>query len=116
MSVKTVKNSGKPFVKDDPRINRGGRPIGSGISITTEIKRKLKETYPDSKSKSTYLQEIINVIMEKAIKEKDSYIIKQIWNQIDGLPKHSNVPMDGQLPTPILVQFLKEKTIEKNEG
>lgn len=84
---KTAKNTirrGRPFVKNDPRINRNGRPKGSGISITTEIKRKLKEMRAGEQK--TNLQKLIEVILDKAIIKKDEQIIKQIWNYIDGLP------------------------------
>lgn len=67
--------------------NPEGRPKGAGISITTEIKRKLNEVNP--KHKATYLQLFIQRIMKKAIEDGDTRIIKEIWNYIDGMPKQS---------------------------
>ena len=32
-----------PFEKNDPRINRGGRPVGSKNNATTEIRKKYLE-------------------------------------------------------------------------
>ena len=32
-----------PFKKNDPRINRGGRPVGSQNNATTEIRQKYLE-------------------------------------------------------------------------
>ena len=32
-----------PFVKNDTRINRGGRPVGSKNNATTEIRKKYQE-------------------------------------------------------------------------
>lgn len=74
------------FKKDDPNINRGGRPKGSGISITTAIKREL-EKCPDGESKATYLDLLVKRIMKMAIQDGDNKTIKQIWNYIDGMPK-----------------------------
>ena len=71
----------KPGVSGNP----DGRPPGSGISITTEIKRKLVEI-PEGKDK-TYLQYLIEQILKKAVIEGDQQTIKQIWNYIDGMPK-----------------------------
>lgn len=86
------KNSKKqpkgPFKKNDPRINREGRPKGSGISITTEIKRKLKER-PPGEDKTTYLELLINRILKQAIQDGDQQMIKNLWNYIDGLPRQT---------------------------
>lgn len=76
---------GVPFVKGDPRINLKGRPPGSGISLTTEVKKKLSEC-PEG-SKATYLELLINRIFKQAIQDGDQQMIKQIWNYIDGMPK-----------------------------
>lgn len=85
-SVKTAKKQqvGVPFTKDDPRINREGRPKGSGISITTEIKKKLAKV--PKGQKATYLQLLINRIFKQAIQDGDQQMIKNIWNYVDGLP------------------------------
>jgi len=87
MAEKTArKNIGKPFEKDDPRINRDGRPKGAGISITTAIKREL-EKKPAESDKATYLDLLVTRIMKKAIQEGDQIMIKQIWNYVDGMPR-----------------------------
>lgn len=67
--------------------NPNGRPPGSGISITTEIKKKLDET-PEGQ-KATYLQLLINRIMKQAIQDGDQQMITKIWNYVDGMPKQS---------------------------
>ncbi len=89
-SVKTAEKQqiGVPFTKDDPRINREGRPKGSGISITTEIKKKLKEV-PEGQ-KATYLELLINRIFKQAIQDGDPQMIKNIWNYVDGMPVQTN--------------------------
>lgn len=77
--------------------NPSGRPKGAGISITTEIKRKLEEMCEDDKgNKATYLQKLIDKIMDKAVKDGDQRTIDKIWAYIDGLPKES-LTVDGDL-------------------
>ncbi len=62
----------------------GGRPKGS-LSITAEIKRKLEEV-PKGKKKSA-LSSLVDVILEKALVQKDEKTIRMIWNYVDGQPK-----------------------------
>jgi len=103
MTNKIVKNrytdpkTGK-FIPGNPG---GGRPEGAGISITTEIKRKLEEMNPETKK--TNLQTLLEVILESATKKKDHQMIKQIWNYIDGMPHQSQDITSGgeKLPQPI---------------
>jgi len=86
MTEVTVKNrGGKPFVKGDPRINREGRPPGS-FSITEIIKKKLQEL-PKGERTKTYVVQLVEKILDKAIKDGDQPTQKMIWNYIDGLPK-----------------------------
>ena len=80
--------------------NPDGRPPGSGISITTEIKRKLDEMQPGSRK--TNLQALLEVILEKALKAKDQQMITRIWNYIDGMPQQKTDVTSGGKPIPIL--------------
>lgn len=66
----------------------GGRPKGSGISITTAIKREL-EKCPEGQNKATYLDLLVKRILKKAIQEGDQLMIKQVWNYVDGMPKQN---------------------------
>jgi len=72
------------FVEGNPG---GGRPKGSGISITTEIKKKLAEV-PEGQ-RETYLQLLVNRIFKQAIQDGDSQMIGRVWAYIDGMPKQS---------------------------
>jgi hypothetical protein len=83
-----------PFTKDDPNINRNGRPKGS-VSITSAIKKEL-EKCPEGQDKATYLDLLVKRIMKKAIMEGDQQTIKQIWNYVDGLPKQ-DIQIEGDL-------------------
>jgi len=83
-----------------------GRTVGSGLSLTTEMKRKLAEVPKGSKASN--LEMLIEKIFDMALKEKNEQIIKQIWNYIDGMPKQSNdITSNGQTIEPVLVKFLK---------
>lgn len=105
MTDKTVKKQskqrgkGKPFKKNDPRINRKGRPKGS-LSVVEAIKRKLQEETKDStiEQKKTYLDVLITQIFKKAIAEGDVSMIKDIINRVDGLPikKIEQMGKDGK--------------------
>ena|SRR3990167_10020696 len=69
------------FVPGNPG---GGRPPGSGLSITTEVKKKLAEV--PAGQKATYLSLLINRIMKQAIQDGDQQMITRIWNYVDGMP------------------------------
>ena len=83
------KNSG---ILQDPKTGRfvvgnpgGGRPKGS-VSITGEIKKKLQEAAGNAK---TYLDLVIQKIIDKAIKDGDTATLRIMWSYIDGMPKQS---------------------------
>lgn len=105
MADNTIKNVEKTYT--DPETGKfvpgnpgGGRPKGSGISITTEIKKKLEEV-PEGQ-KATYLELLVNRIFKQAIQDGDQQMIKQIWNYVDGMPNQSTDITSGGKPIPIL--------------
>ena len=73
--------------------NPKGRPVGS-LSITAEIKKRLQEC-PEGKEK-TYLEFLVNKILQQAVLEGNEQMIKQIWAYIDGQPKQA-VELAGQI-------------------
>lgn len=89
--------------------NPKGRPLGSGLSITTEIKKKLAELSNDDK-KATNLQVLVNTILEKAIKDKDERTITRIWSYIDGMPSQSH-KLTGEDGGPIEFANLTDEQI-----
>lgn len=64
--------------------NPNGRPKGS-ISITARIKQEL-ERIPEGQQIS-YLEDFVNTILKKALKNQDKDMIRLIWNYVDGMPK-----------------------------
>lgn len=75
--------------KEDTQFKKGnpggpGRPKGSGLSLTTLLKRHL-EKVPEGQ-KETYADLFIKTLMKKAIVEKDQQSLKLIMNYVDGLP------------------------------
>lgn len=70
----------KKFKEGNPG---GGRPKGT-LSITNEIKKRLRET--KTKDKKLLLDKLIDNILDSALKKKDINMIKQIWNYVDGMP------------------------------
>jgi len=82
------------FTKGDPNINRKGR-IDGGFSLAGILKRKLKEA-PKGLDKRIYAQQIIDNLMDMAIKQKDYNTIKLIFNYVDGLPKQ-NIEFEGEV-------------------
>ena len=75
------------FTKNDPNINRNGRP--KGISITEMVRAKLAEVDPTNKDRKTYGSQVVEAILKRAMKDNDVPMIKAIWSYMDGLPKSS---------------------------
>jgi hypothetical protein len=94
MADSTAKNSNPGgFKKDDPRINREGRPKGS-VSVVVAIKKKLEEC-PEGKEK-TYLHYLVEKIMKKAIIDDDVNMIRDIIDRVDGKPKQPLIGGDEE--------------------
>ena len=84
MSDKTEKKQGgKPFEKDDPRINRAGRPKGVQ-NFTTRIREGLLKIADGETMTNEELLEM--KIFKKAVKQGDNKMIELIWNYLDGKP------------------------------
>jgi hypothetical protein len=113
---KTAENSkvpGKPFEKDDPRINRNGRPKGS-ISVVSAIKKKLEEC-PEGKEK-TYLHYLVEKIMKKAIVDDDVAMIKDIINRVDGMPQQkTDITTDGESLNILGITYVQPKSGDNTE-
>jgi len=84
----------KPFEKNDPRINRKGRPK-KGESMTDILnwaldqKRNIKDG-KTGKEKSLLLRHVLaEKLISKAVDEGDVAAIKYIYDRIDGRPKET---------------------------
>ena len=104
-----------PFKKNDKNINRKGR-LDGGMSITAMVKRKLNQQIVDKNGKTdgtTYADEIIEKIFNKATKDGDVHMLKMIWNYIDGLPKQ-DIGLTGANNKPIPFLNLNINAIQPN--
>jgi hypothetical protein len=106
----------KPFQKDDPRINRSGRPK-KGESLT-DILRELGGIADVSteKGKIERRQAIANRLWQMAI-AGDLAAIKMIYDRIDGSPRQS-VEMTGTdgaklMPEKITIEIVDPKKPKK---
>jgi len=107
MTEKTEIEQADHLYKPGQSGNPKGRPKGKGLSITTEIKRKLKKVKPGEES--TYLQLIIKKILDKALDDGNDAMIKQIWNYIDGLPKETIKQEFDDKVTEVEVKIVRNK-------
>ena len=74
---------GKPFTKNDPRINKEGRPVGTK-NLTTKVREAL-EKIAEGKD-YTYEEAFIKSLLKKAIVDGDTSTQRLIWNYLDGMP------------------------------
>ena len=86
----------KPFEKDDPRINRNGRPK-KGAALTDLLDDKLDLIHKAGKIKR---EAIAEKIIELAL-NGDLTALKYIFDRVDGRPKEtvelSDIELDVQL-------------------
>ena len=75
---------GKPFEKDDPRINRKGRPK-KGAALTDILNDKLDLVHKAGKIKR---EAIAEKIIELAM-NGDLAALKYIFDRVDGRPKET---------------------------
>lgn len=75
-----------PFSKDDPNINRKGRPH-KGYSITEMMQKLIASKVRDEKSgkKVSVRKALGNAILKKAL-AGDMAAIKTVWQYMDGMP------------------------------
>jgi len=109
----TVNDGEKPVDRNEKGQfidgNKTGGTRKGSISITSSIKKELKEIPVGSKE--TYLILLIKRILQKAIVEGDVQLLKQIWAYIDGQPKQTvRVEDDEEM------RIMKEQLIKALES
>lgn len=82
-----IEKDGKVYIKDERgKFTTGtagfGRPKGT-LSLVTILKNKLAEI-PNIKDKRTYAELVVDAIMLKALKEKDTRVLLDILDRVDG--------------------------------
>jgi hypothetical protein len=83
-----------PFVKNDPRINRKGRPK-KGQTLTDILdwaldqKRKIKNEETGEEKSLLLRQMLAQRLIYKAVDEGDVPAIKYIFDRLDGRPKET---------------------------
>jgi len=80
----------KPFEKNDPRINRQGRPK-KGTALTDILSYKLDLVHKSSESKR---EAIAEKLIELAL-NGDIAALKYVFDRVDGKPIESIVLTDG---------------------
>ena len=84
----------KPFEKNDPRINRRGRPkkgqtMTDILNWALDQKRRITDD-TTGKEKSLLLRQILTEkLVSKAIDDGDIAAIKYIYDRLDGRPKET---------------------------
>jgi hypothetical protein len=77
---------GKPFEKDDPRINRQGRPK-KGTALTDILNYKLDQVHKTGKLKR---EAIAERLIEVAL-QGDIAALKYVFDRMDGRPTQKDV-------------------------
>lgn len=85
--VKTAKKQlpGKPFTKDDPRINRDGRPKGTE-NFKTKWERFVKKVADQNKLLPEDIDEQLLAVAYKKAKEGDYSFFRDIHDRVYGKP------------------------------
>ena len=112
-SLNTGKNQGEVGYKKPPKQyqwkpgesgNPAGKPEGA-VSLTTAIKKRLKELSPDQKR--TALDWLADNIIQDAL-DSNNKMRQLIWNYVYGMPKQS-IEVGGELPFTIQIGKIAKK-------
>lgn len=110
----TFRDEAGHLLPGHPPLPGGGRPKGSGLSLVSMLRAKMKEI-PLGQVKS-YAEQLIENMLEAAIVQKDSNTIKTILQYLEGMPRQ-NIGLDGGTDgSPVIVavetQEMAKRAIE----
>jgi hypothetical protein len=91
--------------------NPNGRPKGS-LSITKAIKDKLAEIQEGDTR--TNLEVLVDIILKKALVDKDDKTIESLWKFVDGMPKQS-ATVEHTLPDNLIDALRNTRTLQPGE-
>lgn len=98
-------------------LNPNGRPEGT-FSLVELLKKELQELLPQIKDKderTTVAKAFVQIALEKAMVRGDVTMIRDIFNRIDGMPKH-RVEHTGADEGPIQVNIISFKSAAKEKA
>jgi hypothetical protein len=99
---------GRPFVKNDPRINRAGHPKGQR-NLSTILREMLDEKVDvidehGNKVRKQFQDVLVRKLIKKA-NDGDLRAIQEVFNRLEGMPKQkTEVENTGE----ITVRFIEK--------
>jgi hypothetical protein len=95
---------GKPFEKNDPRINRKGRPkkgecMTDILNWALDQERKIKDDKTGKEKTLLLRHALAEKLISKAVDDGDVAAIKYIYDRLDGRPKESIELTDSAVDT-----------------
>lgn len=90
--------------------NPAGKPVGSGLNLTSLLKEHL-ESVPEGQ-KTPYKDLFIKTLLKKALIDKDIQALKLIINYVDGLPV-ATIKGDPENPLNFKLNIETEKKINE---
>jgi hypothetical protein len=92
----------RPFKKDDPRINRKGRPkkgqaMTDILNWALDQKRAIKDGEDGGEKMILIRQALADKLISKALDDGDVTALRYIYDRIDGRPKETIKLDDGSI-------------------
>ena len=95
-------NPSTSFADHPENINRAGRPP-KDMSLTELLKQALSQ--PRTEDGKTKKQELIDIMLDMALTDKDKDMIKYLFNRVDGMPKQSmDIEVADVTPTKFIIE------------